>query len=136
MSWLQRKFVVDGDVNFKDAGKGNQEYRFALQAESGPPCLLTLIINVGRNEDVTTYHAAILVDRQRVRGIDFSPIGRKNLRTKQSIPVGWHQNIIDPTAGTNLHAPLEIEPVTDLVDFAQKVANLWHIEFKTEALLL
>ena len=61
-----RKIILNGDVNFKEAGRGNQEYRFTLQAEGGPPCLLWWIIHFGRNEDVTTYHAVLLVDRQRI----------------------------------------------------------------------
>jgi hypothetical protein len=101
--------------------------RLQLESEAGRAALLELIIRAGRIDDPTTYHAALLIDRQRIRGIDFQAV-RKRRFYKEEIPAGWHQNVIDPNSGENRHESCPtMEALSDLRDFISKVAALWNI---------
>ena len=88
----------------------SKEARIPLETRGGRAALLELIISAGRLDSIITYSASLLVDRQRIRGVDFSKIERW-FQYKIRIPKGWHQNIIDPNTGENRH---------ELVDLAVK----------------
>ncbi len=87
----------------------------------------------GVSNDPTTYGSNLFLDQQRVRGIDYCPVGRQNFRAKKRIPSGWHQNIVDPNQPTNApaynrHEPLpDFKPV-DFEDFTRKSAVMWNID--------
>ena len=95
---------------------------------------------VGRThayDDPSTYHAVFLLANQRVRGVDYEPVGQNNFRYKKRIPKGWHQNVRDPNLPTtdeaeNIHQPMEYFAPTDFVDFIQKTAKLWNIDLGEE----
>ena len=106
-----------------------------LELKSGRAVLVELIVKVGNLKDVTTYRAALLVDYERIRGVDFCKIERMSFY-KTKIPKGWHQNIIDLATGENRHEALALDPVVDLDDFVRKVASLWNISYTEEVTLL
>ncbi len=102
--------------------------------------LMRVQMSAGRKDDPTTYTAAFLLDNERVRGVDYNPIARKK-RYKETIPKGWHQNIIDPNLPSsddnqNKHDPLPDWKVADFDDFLRKVCDLWYIDAGLERRLL
>jgi hypothetical protein len=113
----------------------SREARVTLEMQSGRAVLIELVVKVGNLKDVTTYTAALLVDYERIRGVDFAKIERMWFY-KTRIPKGWHQNIIDLATGENRHEKLGIDPVSDLDDFIRKVASLWNISYTEEVTLL
>lgn len=96
----------------------------------------------GNPQETDSFHAALLLEKKRVRGIDFSPIEKKKFY-KTHIPEGWHENVIDWKKPTNdeehnKHVPLpgfENEFV-DLQGFHYACARRWNIELETEDTLL
>jgi hypothetical protein len=87
-----------------------------------------------------TFEAALILRRERIRGIGWEATGKKRLY-KQAIPSGWHQNVIDPNLPANhddrnQHLPLLSFDPTDLTAFFTKAAYLWHIDLKIEEGLL
>ncbi len=109
--------------------------RATLETEGGRAAVLEWTTNAGRVDDVTTYHAALLVDSVRIRGVDYSAIERRRwFRTR--IPKGWHENVIDPNTGENRHNELNLGTVTDFEDFCRKVAKHWNITYQQEETLL
>jgi hypothetical protein len=67
--------------------------------------------------------------------VDYSEVQKKRFY-KEVIPKGWHQNIINPNTGDNLHEPLDLGTVTHFADFSNKIAKLWNIEYQAEGLLI
>ena len=88
-----------------------------------------------------TYESALLLGGHRVRGVGHNFVGRNNLRSKQRIPAGWHQNRCDPNLPTthveyNRHEPLPQLAPTDFGDFIGQCAKLWTIDLQTPPVLL
>jgi ABC-type branched-subunit amino acid transport system permease subunit len=84
------------------------------------------------------YTAALVLEGQRIRGIDYSHIERKRFY-KKYIQKGWHENIIDPNLrppDDNRHPPLDNFQPTDLTHFRQLVAQKWNIVLPTGDLLI
>jgi hypothetical protein len=84
-------------------------------------------------DDPTTYHAAFLLANQRVRGVDYEPVGKQNFRYKKRMPKGWHQNVCDPNLPTNhdahnVHQPLDNFEPTEFIDFINLTTKLWNID--------
>ncbi len=89
----------------------------------------------------TTYDGNLILAGHRVRGVGHNYVGRNNLRAKQRIPGGWHQNRVNPNLPTtddeyNRHEPLLDFAPTDLADFIGKCSRLWAIDLKTPEVLL
>jgi len=89
----------------------------------------------------TDYEANLILAGHRVRGVGHNYVGRNNLRAKQRIPAGWHQNKVDPNLPTshvdyNRHEALATFSPTDFGDFITKCAQLWTIDLKAEEVLL
>ena len=121
--------------NYKEHGK---HLELELDLQDGPLVNLRLVITAGRYDETETYRAALLLDEQRIRGIDHSDIEVKRFY-KTVVPKGWHQNVIDPNLPTrelNRHDPLPDFEVGDLADFLGKVAKLWYIEMAFDEVLL
>ncbi len=145
------KRVVGGKLVLRDVkgtepqgqqieGKGrpksrSKEARVVLEPEGGRVALIELVIRAGRADDTTTYHAALLVDHQRIRGIDYGEIERKRW-FKVRIPKGWHENIVNSNSGENRHEALDIDSITDLAVFCRNVAKHWHISYEEEETIL
>jgi hypothetical protein len=86
-----------------------------------------------RLDQPATYEANFLLANQRVRGVGYNPVARENLRYKQRIPMGWHQNVCDPNLPTNdprknVHHPLIDFAPTDFQDFVSRTAEMWNID--------
>lgn len=84
-----------------------------------------------------TYDASFLLANQRVRGVGFDAVGRRNFRFKKRIPKGWHLNVCDPNLPTNddaqnAHQPLPGFQTTDFRDFINQTAKLWNIDLGWE----
>jgi len=87
------------------------------------------------------YEANLILAGYRVRGVGHNHVGRNNLRAKQRIPAGWHQNKVDPNLPTshveyNYHEPLPHFTPTDFGDFIGKCARLWTIDLQTPEVLV
>lgn len=121
--------------SYKDHGK---HLGVELDLKDGPLVNLRWTITAGRYDQPETYRAALLLDEQRIRGVDYSELAVKRFY-KVEVPGGWHQNVIDPNLPSrdiNRHVALPEFEVTDLADFLGKVAGLWHIELSLDEVLL
>ena len=133
------KVVREGQTlafkNYKDHGK---HLGVELDLQDGPLVNLRWTITAGRYDQPETYRAALVLDDQRIRGIDYSELEVKRYY-KVEVPQGWHQNVIDPNLPTrdiNRHVALPEFGVADLSDFLGKVAQVWHIELALDEVLL
>jgi hypothetical protein len=127
------KTVQEGKIAFKEFDPrhpGSMTARISLFSDQILSAIVELSITAGDTKDPTTYHAALLVNSERVRGVDFNRSGARTRGYKIRIPAGWHENIDYPLhPKDNRHDPLDLGDVTDLRDFARKICKLWHIEY-------
>jgi hypothetical protein len=111
-----------------EKGKAGKRARHLLSSPEVTIARIELIITAPVISNPHTFHAALLVDLVRIRGVDYNPIARKRWY-KERIPEGWHQNIDYPNhPKDNRHDPLDLGVITDLADFARKICSLWNIE--------
>lgn len=133
------KVVREGQpLTFKNYKEHGNYLGLELDLKDGPLVNLRLTITAGRYDEPETYRAALLLDEQRIRGVDHSDIELKRFY-KMVVPKGWHQNVIDPNLPTrelNRHEPLPDFEVCDLADFFGKVAGLWQIEVAFDEIML
>jgi len=125
-----KKTIEGGRLVFKEFEKSQsgRTARVSLLSDEVGIVRLELRIHAPIVNDPTKYHAALLADLVRIRGVDFDSIGR-SFGYKKKIPKGWHQNIDYPNhPKDNRHDPLDLGVVTDLADFSRKVCRLWNIE--------
>jgi hypothetical protein len=125
-------------LDFKGSGERGKKLDVNLDLMDGPLVNLRLSITAGRFDDPATYRAALILEDQRIRGVDYSYIEHRRFY-KTVIPKGWHQNVIDPnrpTRDANQHLPLHHFIPTDLKDFLKRVGTLWHIELNLDEVLL
>lgn len=125
------KTIDGGKLIFKDFEKnsgGGKTVRVSLSSDEIGGVSLELHINAPIVKQPTKYHAALLADLVRIRGVDYDEDGRtRGFKTK--IPKGWHQNIEYPNhPKDSRHDALDLGTVTDLGDFARKICALWNIE--------
>lgn len=83
-----------------------------------------------------SYRATFLLGSQKVRGVDFHPVGQRRWY-KERIPPGWHQDMRDPnlpTTDANHHrrVPLPDFAPLDFRDFIGRTAALWSIDLAWE----
>jgi len=76
-----------------------------------------------------------------MRGVGHNFVGRNNLRSKQRIRAGWHQNRCDPNLSTthvkyNRHEPLPQLAPADFGAFLGQGTKLWAIGLQTPEVLL
>jgi len=116
---------------FKSSGEASSQCDSWLERTDGKLDRIRLIVRAGRVELPSSYQAALLLEDERIRGIDYHAVPR-NRFYKQTIPKGWHEDIIDPNKGATEKGQHErvdlpdIEPY-DLVDFLRKVCKHWNI---------
>jgi hypothetical protein len=127
--------LIFNDIKALDLTVIGKEARIPLEYESGRVAILEWILKAARIDDPTTYKSSLLIDSQRIRGIDYFPTERKKF-FKVHIPRGWHENVIDPNTGDDRHEPLDLGVVSDFEDFCRKVAKYWNIDYQTEGTLL
>lgn len=128
------KFVLRDikSIEQKNVGK---DARITLELENNRAVIVEWVLKAPHINIVTSYHAALLIDSQRIRGIDYQDIERKKY-FKIVIPKGWHENVFDPNTGEDRHEPLNIGEINDFEDFCKKVAKRWNIDYQTEVTLL
>lgn len=133
------KVVREGQsLEFKSYKEHGKHLELDLDLKEGSLLNLRLSIHAGRFDEPETYRAALVLDGQRIRGVDYSEIAVKEYY-KTVVPKGWHENVIDPNLPTrdiNRHLALPGFRVTDLADFLGKVSRLWHIELAFDEVLL
>jgi hypothetical protein len=120
------------EVRWKDRGEKGKELRLALDLVDGPLAGFVLHATCGDVAEVTSYRAALILEGERVRGVDFSLVARKKFY-RDHLVKGWHENVIDPNLSAadrnrNRHEPLENFAPTDLDSFLRDVCRLWHID--------
>jgi hypothetical protein len=136
------KCLADGQtIEPRKFGVGGLKLLCDLELKDGPFLDLKLHGKAGRLTVPGSYEAALLLNAERVRGVGYAEVERKNFRTKLRIPAGWHQNICDPGAPTgsleaNRHVALPEFNPTDFSDFTAKVARMWNIDLGWEARLV
>jgi hypothetical protein len=133
------KVVREGQsLEFKSYKEHGKHLELDLDMKGGLLLNLRLLINAGRYDEPETYRAALVLDGQRIRGVDYCEIEKKQFY-KVVVPKGWHENIIDPNLPTrdiNRHLALPDFQVSELNDFFRKVSGLWHIESAFDEVLL
>jgi hypothetical protein len=95
--WVKApKIILAAKLNWRIRGSRSHALREILQiTPAGTSALLEWNVRAGKADDPTTYSASLLVDKVRVRGVDYHPIPRSYFY-KETIPTGWHQDIYDP----------------------------------------
>lgn len=133
------KIVREGQsLAFKSHKEHGKLLAVDLDLKEGALVNLRLVITAGRFDEPETYRAALVLEDQRIRGVDYSHVEVKRFY-KTVVPSGWHQNLVDPnlpSRESNRHEALPDFEVTDLTDFLRKVAELWQIELNLEDALL
>jgi hypothetical protein len=122
------------DIKSIDQKNVGKEARIPLELEMGRAVIIEWVLKACQTNIVTSYHASLLIDSQRIRGIDYCPIERKKF-FKVQIPKGWHENVIDPNTGEDRHEPIDLGIINDFEDFCVKVAKRWNIDYKKEGTL-
>lgn len=128
------KFVLRDikSIEQKNVGK---EARIPLEIENNRAVIIEWVLRACHTNDVTSYHASLLIDSQRIRGIDYCPNEKKKY-FKILIPKGWHENVFDPNTGEDRHEPFDIGTLSDFEDFCGRVAKRWNIDYQKEGTLL
>lgn len=136
------KGLVEGqNVEPKKKGTKGLSFEAFLALLNGPFIDLIFRGKAGVSDEPESYDSNLFLDQQRIRGVGYCNVAKKNFRAKIRIPEGWHQNIVDPnkptsSAAHNRHEPLPDFAPTDFKDFTRKVAGLWNIDIEWEGDLL
>jgi hypothetical protein len=125
---------------FEAEGSKGKKLSVDLDLMDGPLMNLKLIIHCFDATNPQSYRAALVLEGERIRGVDYSAVARKKF-FKEFIPKGWHENVIDPNLSTNddnrnRHVALEKFAPTDLQHFLRLVAERWNIELEAAEVLL
>jgi hypothetical protein len=108
-----------------------------LELEDGRYVNMRWVITASAMDQVLTYCSALLLENERVRGVDYNEMGKTKMYGQVVIPKGWHQNVIDPNLGKshknhNQHLALPDFNPFDLISFKNAVAALWNIKLPQE----
>lgn len=133
-----QSIVPDRPLPFKTYGQNGRKIDLDLDMEEGPLLNLRFHVRAGVVNDPMSYVAAIFLDTERIRGVDYARIEQKRW-FKISIPQGWHQNLVDPNVDGrdgNRHEALTDFNPTDLDGFFFLTARLWRISIPRGGQLL
>ena len=140
---VQAPKVVRENSRLEVASFGEHGGRFDVNLDlmDGPFVDFRYLGKATDQREPAGYEANLILAGHRVRGVGHNYVGRNNLRAKQRIPAGWHQNKVDPNLPTshveyNRHEPLPQFAPTDFGDFINKCARLWAIDLKADEVLL
>lgn len=116
---------------YKGSGSESLSCEAALDRMDGKADRIRLILRAGRVEVPTSYRASLLLEDARIRGIDHHAVARKRFY-KETIPAGWHEDIIDPNReagekGGHVRVALADFDPLDPYDFMKRVCTRWHI---------
>ena len=134
------KRSLAGPPRFDRYGERGRKFEGSVEWVDGSFVNLRVRIAAGVLDDPTTFVAALILDGERIRGIDYTPIERRR-HFRLAIPKGWHENVIDPNLptndqGRNRHVTVSDWEVGDLHSFVRLVATRWNIDFCLEETLL
>lgn len=130
-----QKCLRDGSSGEHEADGNSITLDTMVVPLDNPHIVLRFRASAGRSDKPTSYKAVLVLDDQRIRGVDFFEMEVRR-RFRVHIPLGWHQNVVDPNLPAsdpdqNRHiAILDFNP-SDFADFVRKVCGLWNIELKT-----
>ncbi len=136
VKWLRPGQSLD----FEREGTRGMKLRVDLELPDGPLMALSLHLSCHDPAQTEGYTAALVLEGQRIRGIDYSHIERKRFY-KKYIQKGWHENVIDPNLSTNdenrnRHVTLDDFQPTYLAHFRILVAQKWNIVLPAGDLLI
>lgn len=136
-----KSIAVGHSLSIEKKASHGSKFDAPVELLDGPFCDMRFLGKAGRNDDPASYDSSFLLEQQRVRGIGYNPVARRNFRAKLRIPKGWHQNICDPNVATsdpewNRHEALPDFKPSDFGDFVRKAADMWNIDLDWEAELL
>lgn len=133
------KCLPPGDtLELERSGSGTgRAFETRPQLVDGPFVPLRYLGKAPVLDDPTSYDASFLIANQRVRGIGYNELGRRNFRFKERIHKGWHLNVCDPNLPSNdpkqnIHHALPGFTVTDFRDFIGQTAARWIIDLGWE----
>lgn len=109
--------------------------KLPLEPEPVIPVIMEWVLKAGRINEVETYHSSLLINAERVRGIDFHKLPQRRFYREIS-PAGWHEDIVDPKSGSIRKQAIQLEGVNDMHDFVLFVALRWNIQIEREEELL
>jgi hypothetical protein len=139
----EAKAIRDGQNVYPPKKKGSDglSFRVDLDLLEGPFLDLEFYGKAGVKDIVTSYDSTLMLEKERIRGIGHNATGRKNLKSKRSIPSGWHENVVDPNRSTNDPAYNDHRLLSDFnprefEDFTRKIAEHWNIDLNWEPGLL
>jgi len=141
--FVQAPKIVRENTQLEVSKHGEHGARFDvnLDVPDGPFVDLRYLGKAADHREPPTYEGNLILGGHRVRGVGHNFVGRNNLRAKQRIPAGWHQNRCDPNQPTshvdyNRHEPLPGFAPSDFGDFIGKCAQLWAIDLQTPEVLV
>lgn len=118
-------------VQFSGLGDHSRRSDTQLERLDGRTDRIRLIVRVGRVDRPLSYAAALLLEDEKIRGIDYHLIGRSRLY-KQVIPKGWHEDVVNPNLDASekgAHARIALPEwnPTDVAHFLRMVCRHWSI---------
>jgi len=118
-------------LKFRHSGEASRQWDSWLEHSDGITDRIRLVVRAGRVDLPDTYSAVLLLENERVRGIDYHPVARSHFY-KEVIPKGWHQDVVDPNlepGQKGYHNRVALPDFTplDLVDFLRKVCIHWNV---------
>ena len=142
-AFVQAPKTVRENTRFAVSKRGEHGAGFDVNLDllDGPFVDLRYLGKAGELSLPPTYESALILGGHRVCGVGHNFVGRQNLRAKQRIPAGSHQNRCDPNLPTthveyNRHEPLPTFTPTDFDDFIRKCATLWAIDLQAPEVLV
>lgn len=125
-----------GDLEIKESREPSRRLDSLLERSDAKEDRIRLIVRAGRIDDPHSFAAALLLEDTRIRGIDYHAVARSRFY-KETIPKGWHEDIIDPNRETGEKGQHERKAMPDFapmdfVDFRRLVCAHWNIVLPPE----
>lgn len=92
---------------------------------------IRFIVRVPVKQDILTCKASLLLEDERVRGVDYHELAQRRFY-KEVAPAGWHEDVVNPNLekgekGEHMRLALnDFEPY-HIQDFVKRVCQRWNI---------
>ena len=122
-------------------GRSTVQKKFKLRFKDRPTIGCTLRYSAhGAETEPRSYAAAFILNNQRIRGIDYTPVKNMHMfRETETREAGWHENIIYADAETSTlknehtaYAELQGFHPQSLEDLLAFTCSRWNIELPDE----
>lgn len=125
-----------GDLEIKESRDRSRRLDALLERSDAKEDRIRLILRAGRIDDPHSFAAALLLEETRIRGIDHHAVARSHFY-KETIPKGWHEDIIDPNReigekGQHERKAMRDFGPVDFVDFRRLVCVHWNVVLPPE----